>query len=182
MGDRLQHLSAHDAILLLKHSFAIPKLLYCLRTAPCFRSPRLQKYDDLLKKIVSGITNVHFSEGDPAWTQATLPVKWEDLVSGVPCTLRLVPTWLQLLPPMSLFVTLCHLVSKRLHFPVEVKQKTYGLKAMINHLLREWLSGTRISGTISRHPPLLTPSWTMHMILEPLHIYLHLLLRNLEHG
>ena len=54
-GGRLQHLSAHDAILLLKHSFAITKLLYCLRTAPCFRSPRLQEYDDLLKKIVSGI-------------------------------------------------------------------------------------------------------------------------------
>ena len=31
MGDRLQHLHAHDAILLLCHAFAIPKLLYSLR-------------------------------------------------------------------------------------------------------------------------------------------------------
>ena len=29
MGDRLTHLSSHDAIL-LKHSFALPKLLHCL--------------------------------------------------------------------------------------------------------------------------------------------------------
>ena len=36
MGDRLTHLSSHDAILLLKQSFALPKLLHCLRTAPCF--------------------------------------------------------------------------------------------------------------------------------------------------
>ena len=60
--------------------------MYCLRTSPCFLSPRLQEYDNLLKSIVSGITNVHFDEGeDSAWTQATLPVKWGDLVSGVLC-------------------------------------------------------------------------------------------------
>ena len=34
MGDRLQHVSAHDALLLLCNSFAIPKLLYLLRTSP----------------------------------------------------------------------------------------------------------------------------------------------------
>ena len=169
VGDRLQHLFAQDAILLLKHSFGIPKLLYCLRTAPCFRSPRLQEYDDLLKKIVSGITNVHFSEGDPAWTQATLPVKWGGL--GIRSAMHLAPC-AYLASTAASDVLVRHIV------PVKAKQKTYGLKAMISHLLREWLSGTRISGTISRHPPLLTPSWTMHMILEPL----HLLLRNLEHG
>ena len=32
MGDRLQHLSSHDAILLLKHCLAISKLLHILRT------------------------------------------------------------------------------------------------------------------------------------------------------
>ena len=75
MGNRLQHLSAHDAILLLKHSFALPKLLYNLRTAPCFLSPALQEYDSLLKSILSGITNIHFEEDSPTWLQATLPVK-----------------------------------------------------------------------------------------------------------
>lgn len=34
MGLRLQHLSAQDALLLLRHSFAIPKLLHILRTSP----------------------------------------------------------------------------------------------------------------------------------------------------
>ncbi len=60
MGDRLQLLSTHDTILLLKHSFALPKLLYSLRTAPCFLSPALQEYDRHLKTIVSTITNIHF--------------------------------------------------------------------------------------------------------------------------
>jgi hypothetical protein len=49
MGDRLQLLSAHDAILLLRHSFALPKLLYCLRISPCFLSQ--QKTWDIIKKL-----------------------------------------------------------------------------------------------------------------------------------
>ena len=87
MGDRLQLLSAHDAILLLKHSFALPKLLYCLRTAPCFLSHGIQEYDEQLKVIVSGITNVHFSEASPTWTQATLPVKRGGL--GIRCATQI---------------------------------------------------------------------------------------------
>ena len=43
----------------------LPKLLYCLRTAPCFLSQGIQEYDEQLKVIVSGITNVHFSEASP---------------------------------------------------------------------------------------------------------------------
>ena len=56
MGERLQLFSAHDAILLLKHSFSLPKLLNNLRTAPCFLSPALQVYDELLKstKMAAG--------------------------------------------------------------------------------------------------------------------------------
>ena len=42
MGERLHHLSSHDAILLLRHSLAIPKLLHILRTSPCFIFPRLE--------------------------------------------------------------------------------------------------------------------------------------------
>ena len=90
MGERLQHLTTHDAILVLRHSFAIPKLLYCLRTSPCFLSPSLQSYDDLLKSIVSTITNTHFSEDDPAWTQATLPVKFGRL--GIRSAVLLAPS------------------------------------------------------------------------------------------
>ena len=46
MGERLTLLSTHDAYLfLLPHSIALPKLLYCLCTAPCFLSPQLQQYN-----------------------------------------------------------------------------------------------------------------------------------------
>ena len=55
MGERLTSF-AHDAILLLHHSFAIPKLLYTLRTSPCFLSPSsVKSYDDELRSILSSI-------------------------------------------------------------------------------------------------------------------------------
>ena len=90
MGDRLQLLSTHDAILLLRHSLALPKLLYCLRTSPCFLSPLFQSYDDQLRSIVSAITNTYFGENDLAWTQASLPVKFGGL--GIRCAVQLAPS------------------------------------------------------------------------------------------
>ena len=75
MGVRLQHLSAQDALLLLRHSFPILKLLYNLRTSPCFLSPVLLGYDKLLKSIVGSITNICFEVSDWVWDQATFPVK-----------------------------------------------------------------------------------------------------------
>ena len=38
MGVRLGSLHSRDALLLLCHSFAIPKVLYILQTPPCFLS------------------------------------------------------------------------------------------------------------------------------------------------
>ena len=90
MGEWLQLLSAHDTILLLKHSFSLPKLLYNLRTSPCFLSPVLQVYDELLKSTLSGITNIHFGEYDLAWSQATLPVRIGGL--GIRCAVDLAPS------------------------------------------------------------------------------------------
>ena len=87
MGARLQHILAHDAILLLRNSLAIPKLLYILRTSPCFLSPGLKTFDDVLKSIVSSVANIHLVEYDLAWTQATLPRV--DLVSSVQGSLPL---------------------------------------------------------------------------------------------
>ena len=88
--ERLQYLFAHDAILLLRHSFAIPKLLYSLRTSPCFLSSNLKSYDVVLRSILSGITNTHFNEDDPAWTQASLPVKFGGL--GIRSAVQLAPS------------------------------------------------------------------------------------------
>ena len=90
MGDRLQHLEAHDALLLLRHSLAIPKLLFTLRTAPSFLSPSLSLYDDKLRSIVSSITNSHLTNEDHAWTQTTLPVKYGGL--GIRSAVQLAPS------------------------------------------------------------------------------------------
>ena len=90
MGDRLQYISAHDGILLLRNSFSIPKLLYTLRTSPCFLSTNLLAYDVLLKAIVSNMTNIRFEDEDPAWTQATLPVRYGGL--GFRSAVQLAPS------------------------------------------------------------------------------------------
>ena len=90
MGERLQHLDAHIAILLFRHSFAIPKLLYTLRTSPCFLSPNLALYDDRLRSIVGAITNINFEPNTPAWTQASLPVKYGGL--GFRSAVQLAPS------------------------------------------------------------------------------------------
>ena len=91
MGDRLQQVRAHDAILLLRHSFAIPKLLYTLRTSPCFLSPSLVAYDDELRSILSSICNIHFDDSnDPSWIQASLPVKSGGL--GLRIAVQLAPS------------------------------------------------------------------------------------------
>ena len=75
LGEHLKFLSAHDALVLLRNCFAIPKLLYVLRTSPCFRSTTLQTYDDCLRGILGSVTNVHLGRSSSAWSQATLPVK-----------------------------------------------------------------------------------------------------------
>ena len=90
MGDRLQYITAHDGILLLRNSFSIPKLLYVLRTSPCFLSSDLIAYDAVLKSIVSNVTNIHFGDEDPAWTQATLPVRYGGL--GFRSAVQLAPS------------------------------------------------------------------------------------------
>ena len=76
MGARFTHLSAHDALILLRHSFAIPKLRYLLRTAPCFLSNRSEEYDSILRSITScSVTNTPLAQDEAAWIQASLPVK-----------------------------------------------------------------------------------------------------------
>ena len=69
---------------------SIPKLLYTLRTSPCFLSTNLLAYDVLLKAIVSNMTNIRFEDEDPAWTQATLPVRYGGL--GFRSAVQLAPS------------------------------------------------------------------------------------------
>ena len=74
IGKRLQLLSSHDALLLLRHSLSIKKCLYILCTAPCFLTDLLSTFDDHLRTLFSEILNVNLAN-ESAWTQASLPVK-----------------------------------------------------------------------------------------------------------
>ena len=73
MASRLSQIDSHEALFLLRNCFAIPKLLYILRTAPTYASPVLEKYNEVLKKTLEDILNISLDER--SWTQCTLPVK-----------------------------------------------------------------------------------------------------------
>ena len=89
MGERLHYLDFYDALLLLRHSFAIPKLTYLLRTAPCFLSSKLCDFDTTLKSILSYSLNLQFTD-DRAWVQAQLPIKLDGL--GLRSAVQLAPS------------------------------------------------------------------------------------------
>ena len=65
-------LDAHYAFYLLKNCFILPKLLYFLRTSPCYEElDILQQYDSIILKSLSKICNVNFNES--SYIQAILP-------------------------------------------------------------------------------------------------------------
>jgi hypothetical protein len=72
LSSRLRLLNAHDALFLLKNCFSIPKLMYTLRSAPCYKSQLLLEYDDVIRSTLKDILNVALS--DELWDQASLPV------------------------------------------------------------------------------------------------------------
>ena len=74
MGKRLHHLTMQDALLLLCNSFAIPKRLYIIRSSPSFLSLSLQRYDKILRSIVSDITNINLYEA--TWPRRITLVQW----------------------------------------------------------------------------------------------------------
>ena len=74
MCDRLEVIDPHDALFLLRHAFALPKLTYFLRTSPCFGNTEiLKKYDKALRVALISILNVGME--DPSWEQCSLPVR-----------------------------------------------------------------------------------------------------------
>ena len=72
LTSRLASLSAHDALYLLKNCFSMPKLIYTLRCAACYKSTVLNEYDANIHSTLQVILNIDLSEA--AWSQATLPV------------------------------------------------------------------------------------------------------------
>ena len=78
MCSRLKKIDSHTALLLLRNAFALPKLTYFLRAAPCFvNSDILEEYDSILHKALESIINMQFDNN--AWTQASLPIACGDL-------------------------------------------------------------------------------------------------------
>ena len=74
MAQRLTQIDKHDALVLLKNCYAIPKLTYILRTVPCFkRLDILHTYDLVIKEALEGILNTSLKK-ESCWTQSTLPV------------------------------------------------------------------------------------------------------------
>ena len=71
LDERLQFFSSHDAFLLFRYSFAIPKLTFLLRTSPAFLSPLLQDYDSFLFSLLSSLLNVNLDYSTTAWVQAS---------------------------------------------------------------------------------------------------------------
>ena len=73
MGERLKLLHSHDALCLLKNALALPKILYVLRSAPCFSCSILAELDRLQRSLLEAICNVTLSY--VAWSQASLPTR-----------------------------------------------------------------------------------------------------------
>ena len=70
---RLEVCDNHQAFILLRNAFAIPKLQYILRASPAYSClEELRAFDKSLRVSLSRVTNV--SLDDSAWVQAGLPV------------------------------------------------------------------------------------------------------------
>jgi len=69
----LSVIHTHNALVLLKNSLSMAKLLYLLQTDDCSNNPLLAAFDDKLKSGLCNILNVEVS--DEQWFQASLPVR-----------------------------------------------------------------------------------------------------------
>ncbi|MCI0562581.1 MAG: hypothetical protein MN733_29210, partial [Nitrososphaera sp.] len=72
-GERLKYLQSHDALVILRHSLSVPKMLHILRSSCCVDQPALVEFDVQLRSLLSELLNV--SLNDMQWNQASLPVK-----------------------------------------------------------------------------------------------------------
>ena len=115
----LSGLRSQDVLCLPRHLFAIPKVLFNLRSAPCFLSNQLEAFDGLLRSLLLSILNINLDH-DASWLQATLPVcagaLWVRraaqmapsafLASAVGCSSLI----LEILPPLRSFLHVSMLV------------------------------------------------------------------------
>ena len=93
IGSRIPTSMHKDAFCLLHHAYSIPKMLYILRSSPCFLSSQLDEFDHLQSSILSDIANIGLVNNNSGWAQASLPcstVWWSWYQLRCPaCTFRL---------------------------------------------------------------------------------------------
>ena len=88
LSSRIKFLPAHDGLFLLRSALGIPKIMYLLRTAPCFQSALLETFDNVLLDSLQCLLNIDFSE--PCRKQASLPIAYGGL--GIRSTVSLAPS------------------------------------------------------------------------------------------
>ena len=73
MSSRLESIDTHPAFFLLRNCLSMPRLLFKLRSSPCYRlHADLTQFDETLRQAASTVCNVNFD--DTEWQQSTLPV------------------------------------------------------------------------------------------------------------
>ncbi|GAU93517.1 hypothetical protein RvY_05447 [Ramazzottius varieornatus] len=88
MTARLEKISSHQALFLLKNCLGIPKLLYVLRCSPTYRwTQLLHDFDDVIRRCTAKIVNIDMD--DSAWRQASLPAATKDYGLEPSCARRI---------------------------------------------------------------------------------------------
>ena len=85
---RLEEISGHDALILLRNCLSAPKIMHTLRSSPCYEHDQLGVLDQKLKDCLSRLLNVELSTTQ--WIQASLPVRHGGL--GVRSISQLAPS------------------------------------------------------------------------------------------
>ena len=77
--ENLELIEPHQAFSILKNCLSIPKLIYLLRIAPCFKCKKeLEVFDTAIKTNMEKICNVNVSFKEN-WSQAFLPIRYAGL-------------------------------------------------------------------------------------------------------
>ena len=126
MGDRLRYIHSHDAITLLRHSFAIPKMLHILRTSPCFnhlasRTMTASSVKPWGKSATSALGTMTRLGCRPLYQSI-----WEVWASEVRSILHRPPFWLLLMDRSSLSITSSHPDSSTSHTRSGRRHSTIG--------------------------------------------------------
>ena len=91
--ENLELIEPHQAFFILKNCLSIPKLIYLLRSVPCFKyKEELEVFDTAIKTNMEKICNVSIEE---IWSQASLPIRHAGLGLRSPADLSL-PCFLSL--------------------------------------------------------------------------------------